>query len=306
MSSAVILFKQLLMMLIFMAAGRLLAQGKLINEDGSRALANTLLYLALPAAILRSYSILPKNPENIRIVLIALGGALLITAPAMLVAGLIFRKKNPVDNFAASYCNAGFVGVPLVTALLGPAMVAYMSGIIALQNALQWTYGQYLYSGSKDTIKFKEIAKSPLIIALVLGLVIFFCAIPIPALLESCIATLGSMTSPLAMLLMGVYSAKVSLKALFDDKHAYLCMSFRLLIIPLLTLPLLVIIPGSIPMKMVLFISCATPSASNTAVYAQRQNKDYGYAIKIICLCVIFCILTLPALIAVFDKVLPS
>jgi predicted permease len=302
MNGAFTLFKQLVVMLIFLVSGRLLFQAKLISEDGSRALANILLYLALPAAIVRSYSILPNNPGNERIVLIALAGALVVTIPGMIVAGIIFRKK-PLDNFAASYCNAGFVGVPLVSALLGPAMVAYMTGIIALQNVLQWTYGQYLFSGDKKTMKPVQIIQSPLVIALVLGLLIFFLRIPIPGLIEGGLSSLGDMTNPLAMILMGVYLGKESFRDLFADGHAYFTVAIRLIIIPLVTLPLIMLMPGSTAMKTVLFISCATPAPTNVAVYAQRQNLDYGYAVKIVCLAIVFCIVTLPLLIALFNLV---
>ena len=54
MDAALILLKQLISMFIFMGVGFVLFRKKLITEGGSKELYTLLLYIVLPAVIIRS------------------------------------------------------------------------------------------------------------------------------------------------------------------------------------------------------------------------------------------------------------
>ena len=53
----------------------------------------------------------------------------------------LLLHRQPVEEFAASFSNAGFMGIPLISMALGSSAVLYIAPFTALLNILQWTYG---------------------------------------------------------------------------------------------------------------------------------------------------------------------
>lgn len=201
MANALIIFRQTVIMFLYMAVGFGLFRARLITKEGSASMAHLLLYVVLPAVVIRSFQV-EYSPEKARELLISIAvGALLLLA-AMLIAHVLLRK-NPIDDFGAAFSNAGFMGFPLITALLGGDAVFYAAGFVAMLNALQWTYGQYLLSGDRADLSLKKIFSSPLVLSLLLGLALFFLRIQLPPLIGSAVSSLSAMNAPLAMVILG-------------------------------------------------------------------------------------------------------
>ena len=82
---------------------------------------------------------------------------------------------------------------------------------------------------------------------------------------------------------------------LSTDKNVYLACLVRLVLIPAVTVAVVKLTMGGYPeiAKTLLVVACA-PIGSNVAVYAQKLNQDYTYAVKIVCITTILSLLTLP------------
>ena len=143
---------------------------------------------------------------------IAAGAGVLLLS--MAVSWLFFRK-DPMAQIGVAFSNAGFMGLPLVTAVLGGEAVFYAAGFVALLNALQWTYGQAKLSGDKKYIQLGAVLKNPLVLSLLGGVMIYFCRIPVPQILRTPMGAIAGMNAPLAMIVLGVYLARTDLKAIF-------------------------------------------------------------------------------------------
>lgn len=229
--------------------------------------------------------------------MISMVGAVILLLMAMLFSYVIFRK-NPMDNFGASFSNAGFMGFPLITAVLGSDAVFFAAGFVALLNALQWTYGQGILSHDWSTCSPKMILKNPLVLSLAVGILIFMFGIPLPELLKTGITSLAALNGPLAMIILGIYLAQTDIKTIFTDKHLFFVSLIRLILIPavsLLTMNLL--FKGNRDIAVSLMIACCAPIGSNVAVYAQKLNLDYTYAVKLVCMSTILSIITMPLMI---------
>ena len=303
MANALIIFKQTVIMFLYMAVGFGLFRARLITKEGSASMAHLLLYVVLPSVLIRSFQV-DYSPEKARELLISIAvGALLLLA-AMLLAHLLLRK-NAIDDFGAAFSNAGFMGFPLITALLGADAVFYAAGFVAMLNALQWTYGQYLLSGARADLSLKKIFGSPLVLSLMLGLALFFLRVKLPPLLGSAVSALSGMNAPLAMVILGVYLAQMDVKKALGSREIYLASAVRLILIPLVSLALLYLLfPGlSYAMKTAIYIAAMAPVGSNVAVYAQKQGKDYSYAVGLVCISTVLSIVTMPLLILLADIV---
>lgn len=302
METAQILVKQILLMLMYLSAGWALYKKGLVTQEGSRSISNLFLYLVVPSVTINSF-VTPRTEESLLNLAEAFGLGALALGISMLAARLMFRKY-PMENFAAAFSNAGFMGIPLITAAMGPHAVFYIAPLMAMLNCAQWTYGQYLLTGDRKTIDIKGLLTSPLIISLGIGLVIFLLEIPMPALVMSGISTLSTMTAPIAMLIVGFSLAQIPLVSLFKGKSLYAVSAMRLLVIPAILIAVFAFLPLDIsPVTKAVFISISAPVGSNIAIYALRCEKDYGHAVRLVCLSTLFSLITLPVMVYLFSLV---
>lgn len=295
-----IIVKQIITMFLFMGVGFLLFKRGLITKEGSKSLANLLLYGILPCVVIKSFCV-ERTPERVAELGVSTLLAVVILLLSMAISALLFRK-HPIDNFGAAFSNAGFMGFPLIAATLGSEAVFYAAGFVALLNALQWTYGQYILSDGRQRLTPGGVVKNPLVLALAAGLCLFFLQIPVPELLFSTISAMSAMNSPVAMIVLGVYLAQTDLLKIFTEKAAYRTVLVRLVLIPAVTMALCLLMPKQyMVIGMTLLIANAAPIGSNAAVYAQKLELDYTYAVKTVCLSTLLSIVSMPAVIAVFQ-----
>ncbi len=293
MGEAGILLMQLITMFLYVGVGWCLCRAKLVTEANSAALTNLLLYVVIPCVIVQSFY-REASPETTLELLMSLGLSALAVGLAMAVSFLVFRKR-PAANFGSSFSNAGFMGIPLITAVVGESAVFYIAGFVALLNILQWTYGQAILGASREELKPLALVRNPLILAFFVGLLLYFLPITLPPLVENAIGAIAGCNAPVAMVVLGVLLGNISPRKMFLSGEAWAVSGVRLLLIPLLTALVLMIFP-SVPtaMKSAILIAAAAPVGSNLALYVQRQKGDAQAAAGIVCLSTILSIATMP------------
>lgn len=300
MEIAWITARQLLIMLLYMSCGFVLSKRNLISEEGSKSIATLLIYLVIPAVVVRSF-LTQQTAEKTAGLVTSIGLALSCLLLAILISRLLFPRR-PVEEFGAEFSNAGFLGIPLVSAALGAENVFYAAGFVALLNILQWSYGQSRMG--VRTGSWKTMLLSPLVVSFLLGLLLYFVQIPLPAVLTDCVSAVAACNSPLAMILLGVYLGRTSPAQVFASKPVWAVSGVRLILIPLATLVLLAVIPVDANLRMTLFLVAAAPIGANVAMYAQRANLDHRSAAGAVCLSTLLSVISLPLLAALAAKVL--
>ncbi len=299
MQMAEIIFKQTLTMGIYMLIGLVLFKTKKLTKEGSRCIAQMLLWLILPVVIIRSF-LKPFSMENLG----ALGISFLLGGVAYFVAmglsWLIFRKK-PLDCFSCAFSNVGFMGVPLVTASFGADAVIFLCGLVVFVNFFQWTWGASLLRKEKKPFNAKELLLNPMLLSAVIGFVIFLTGLgdKLPSVLTGALSGVAALNGPLAMVVLGVYLAQTEPKSLVTRGQLYWTSAVRLVVIPAVTLVLFALLPGSAEARMVVLMGAAAPVGSNVAVYAQLYNDDYPYACQTVAHSTILSIVSIPVLLMV-------
>lgn len=297
MESALILLKQLITMFIFMGVGFVLFRKKMITENGSKELSSILLYIVLPAVIIHSYCV-NRTPEKVQGLGLSFGVSAVLLILAMVISGLIFGRRHKIENIGVSFSNCGFMGIPLVEAVLGGEAVFYCSAFVAILLFLQWTYGVFIMTGDRKAISAKTIVTNPILISTVIGVVLFLVQVPIPKVVDGALGSLSALNAPVAMIVLGVYLAQTDIKSMFLDRTLYGASVIRLAVIPLASIALLCLFPASMnEMKMILLISASAPIGANVAIFAQKVGLDYTRAVKDVCLCTILSIISMPLLI---------
>lgn len=290
-----ILLKQIAIMALLIAVGWVLRRKNFLSEQGTKELGAILLRIIIPCVIVKSY-IVPYSRERLLELALSAGLALLGFIAAMLIAYAVYGKRRRIENFAAAFCNAGFIGIPLAQAAIGEDGVFHVAASVALLNLFQWTYGVYIMTDRRDAIRAKTIATNPVVIAIVVGVVLFVGRIPVPEILTSTLGYIAGMNTPVAMILMGTYLARVSWRELLD-RRAYSCVLLRLVVIPAVVLMLFWLLPVSnTAVVMAVFLAAATPVGANICVFAQQYNSDYPFSVVTVCLSTVLSVVTVPLL----------
>lgn len=292
MNSVFVLFQQLVIMAVYCLIGAALHKTGLVGRDGCRAFSRLLLYVILPCVIVNSF-LRERTPEITVQLLLSGGASVLLLALSMALSRLLLRKQ-PVEEFSASFSNAGFMGIPLITIALGGDAVVYIAPFVALLSILQWTYGQNLLLGKKQT-SLRGVLLNPLVLALAVGIVLYALPLTLPELLRRPVSALAACNAPVAMIILGCYLAEIPLHQVFTEISAWRVSLLRLLVIPALSALALAWLPllGA-EAKTALIIAASAPVGINVAVYAELLGRDYKKAVILICHSSVLCLLTMP------------
>ena len=289
--------QQVSMMYVLMAIGFVVYRKKLINEEGTKQLSNLLVWVINPLIMLTTYQM-----EFSMIKLKELGISFVVSLGAMLLGFLIgeivFNNKQRINKFAIGFANAGFIGIPLVTSIMGIDKVFFLSAYLVCFNILSYTYGIYMVSGNKKLITVKSLALNPGIIAVIFGLLIFISPIKLPGIIFNAFNLVGQTNTPIAMILLGTYIAKSKLITLFSDRQAYFVCFVKLILIPLVIIMLFKFLPGELDeIKMVVLIAMSTPVGLTVPMFSQMYGGDYEYGAKLVGLSTLLSLATIPVIL---------
>ena len=298
-----ILLRQIAIMALLMAVGIYLSRKGFLSPQGTKDLGAILLRIIIPCVIVKSY-ITTNSRERLLELALSAGLALVAFILAMGIAYLVYGKRRRIENFASAFCNAGFIGIPLAQAVIGDEGVFYMAASVALLNLFQWTYGVYIMTDRKDSIRAKTIVKNPVVIAIVVGIALFLSRLPVPGIVTSTLGYIAGMNTPVAMILMGTYMAKLPWRKLLD-KRAYGCVLFRLVIIPAVVLLVFWALPiTNQNVALAAYLAAATPVGANICVFAQQYDCDYEFSVVTVCLSTVLSIVTVPLMVSLAQMVM--
>ena len=304
MTMVLVMLRQIAIMALLILVGIFLSRRGFLSEQGTRDLGAVLLRVICPSVIVKSY-ITACTPERMVQFFLSVFLALITLSVAMLISWFVFGKRRRIENFAASFGNVGFIGIPLVQATVGEEGVFFIAASIALLSLFQWTYGVYVMTDDKNAISAKTIVKNPVVIAIVIGMFLFFTQIPVPSIVVDTLGYVAGMNTPVAMILMGTYMARLPLKRILLEKRAYACVLFRLLVIPLVTLFIFWLLPVQDNSAVfAVFVAAATPVGANICIFAQQNNCDYEYSVVTVCLSTLLSAATVPVLVSFAQTIL--
>ena len=301
MNLASIVAVQVCIMFILIMLGFIIKRAGLVTDEGSKQLTNILLYLVTPCVLVKAYQV-EFEAELVYNLLIAFAGAIAINTLSLLMAKLFFGKKenehSVINEYCCSYSNSGFMGIPLLEAVLGSQGVFYGSAYLAIFNILNWTHGVYIYSGDKKSLSLKKIIINPGVLGVMAGLLLFFTRIKLPSIVMTAVGYMAGLNTPVAMLLLGIFLADVDLKKAIKNSKLYSVSFVRLVLIPALAVIILKLahIPNEVAIAVVIPAAC--PCATASALFAAKYDLDAGYASEIVSLNTLMSIATLPMMVA--------
>lgn len=298
-----ILIKQILVMLAMMSVGVVLYKIGQIDEKGVAQLSNLALYVATPCVVVQALAI-EFDAERL-----LTGGwvmlfFLVIFAVSVFIARVLCGKADRVGQFAVVFSNSGFVGIPLIQGILGDEYVFYVTMTMVASTITFWTYGVYLMSGDKNEVSIKKMLTNPNLIAVVIGMALFFAPIEMPYVLQRTVAGMANMNTGLGMVILGATLGASNIGLMVSDTRLYKAIALRLVAVPLACIPILMLMPVPFEVRMVMMIIAAAPAASATSMLALKYGADYSYGTGLAIGTTIVSMLTMPLVLALAMQLL--
>ena len=295
--------QQVLILYLIVAVGFAADRLHIFGQDTAKRSNDLLFYITTPVVIIQSFMNMDFSAETVSLWLIAF-----VCMASILIMGIIvvipfFRKageNSAVFKYAVTYGNMGYMALPLCQAMLGNEGVFYCSAGVVAFNILSFTHGIWVMTkgAGKQKFNLKLLFFNPGVISVLIGIPLFVFGVQLPNAVESAIGYIADLNTPLAMLFFGTYIANTDLKTMFKEKNNYLVLLLKLGVLPLIMLGIFKLFGITGTMLTACMISASVPSANNTVMFAAKYGKDTGTASKIVALCSLVSVITIPIMVA--------
>ena len=295
-----VIVNQVVILFLIILVGLYARKRNIISEDMTGKLSTLLLQVTQPLLIISSFEF-ELSATMFKNAIIVLALSFFIHFFSMLLGKFLYircsESSKKVLKFVTVFSNCGFMGFPVLQSIFGSKGVFYGALYVIPFNVLALSYGVMVFTGKSDKDTMKKILTHPVIISVLAGMILFLMQIQLPKPVSEAIAMVGSMTSPLSMLIVGCLLASVPFKELFQGREVYIGSGVRLILLPLLMYGILSLLPLPKDVFQVCVILTAMPAAANTAIFAEKFGGDAMLASRTISISTILSIFTIPLIL---------
>ena len=299
--------EKMIMLFCIMLIGFIGNKAGILDGTGNKKFSALVVNITAPALILASSADenLSGDKNSAILMLLAAFGVYLFLLLLSFLAGAILKKEpggSGLYRFMTVFGNNAFMGIPVVEAVFGTVFYAALFNLP--NNLLIYSLGSYLLSGKegkKSSFSIKQIL-NPGTLSAAVALIMFLCNLRFPKPVLGTLQTVGNITTPLSMLVIGSTLAETSVKSTFGNWKIYVFGVFKLLVIPLT-----VFLLGSLVIKDslilgVLTVLSAMPCAAVTTMLCEETGQDSKTAAKYIFITTLMSVITIPLVAFAFSK----
>lgn len=294
-----ILIQKMVLFAILIALGYLAMKWHFVSEDFDGKLSTFIINITMPAMILSTVT--GGNPvESMSTAFFVLGLSTLVYLFLPYLGRLINHvlniphKDRSLYLYMTTFGNLGFMGLPVVEAVFGKTGLFYAALIHLIFNVFNWSFGISFMQDQKRVTFDIKMFKTPGIIASILALVIFLLNLEVSSMVHEVASLVGGVTSPLAMMTVGMNLAKIDLKEVFTHWPIYPYIILRQVAIPLLLRFLLGLVIHDAYLLGVFIIEMSMPVASASTMFALRYGRDSQVATRGVCMTTLLSLVTIP------------
>lgn len=321
MINLTVMITQLIQLFIIMALGYLAYKVKILNQKVNKHLSSFVLEITMPIMIIDAVLKLDSSMKPGTSTIVTLFVASIIFYLAMpilaffivkILAKTINIKKTREGLYMLMmvFGNVGYMGFPILQAACGDKgdlAVFYAAILNVFFNLAFFTYGIMMAGyGTENKVKisFKKFV-TPGMISSFVGIALYAFGIHYPEkasnifeqVIQGVLGTIGDLTPPLAMILVGSTLASIAIKEIFSEWKIYVFIFIRQIILPILLFPLFKIFIHDSLLSTVLFIEFLMPTANSALIVANKYNLDSKFASKAIFISTLSSIVTIPLIL---------
>ena len=308
-----LIFSKVLVVFIYIGVGLAANKFKVLPDGSEKHFISLVMGITAPCLVVSSITGQEINGSMYRNTVILLVLTALIYAVVAVVTTFIsdriFPGKEQQDRnvlaAAMTGCNSGFMGFPIASAVFGE-LVFYYLVIQTVSNNL------YLFVMSLAQLHHRENEKSakslkeklqPLVSltssATIISIIMLAAGLRLPAYVMDIVSTLGDITIPLSMILVGVQLGGTDLKRLLADRDLLVASVIKLILIPALVTLIVLPLPIDPVVKLTTLLGMCFPSAVIGVAVSAQENKNSGLMAEAVAITTMLSMITLPVWIMI-------
>lgn len=305
---------QVAVLFVLMGAGAAMRRLRLIGDGAVDGMVNMLMFVVTPCVIVDCF----QRPFDSSM-LSGLGIAFVIAVVghlAIIAIARLFVRPRDDDvrrtlQLAAVFSNAGFMGIPLEQAILGPKGVFYGIVYVVVFNLFIWTWGVARMEkgrrkngegGSEEAagVGVWKMVANPGTVGIALGLPLFLLSARLPPVLATSVHHVANLNTPMAMIVIGYSLAGAKFGRVAKMAPVYLASGLRLVIHPLVMVAALAPFAHRLDrdMMLALVIASSAPVAAMVAMFASKFRRDVDVGVAVVSATTLASIVTMPPVIA--------
>lgn len=299
-----VVFQTMLKLFLLLILGFVLFKCHIFDEYTNKKISALIVNVASPMLIISS--IAGVEGSNKSIVFLMIGAGILMYIGFIILGKIInrifpFPKKDwPVYECMVVFANTGFMGYPVLLDVFGQEAVFYASLIHMAFNFFVYTYAIMCLTKGDDSefkLNFKQLL-TPGIILIFVGIFIYLFDIQLPSVLMDTINSVGSLTAPLSMMMIGSSLAVYPIKDSFTDWRSYVFAFVRLMIVPFVTMIMCRLLHIDAYYANITIITNAMPVGSMILMLATQYNANVKIVTRNIVVSTLLSVITIPIVVA--------
>ena len=270
-----VVFEQVLMLVLFAAAGYVLCKKHLSDSKHTKLLSTLEIYVFLPGTVFNTFS---KNftaaylREKYVLVLISAAVRLIVAVSMQFFSKLLTKDsyRRSVYSYSLTIPNYGYMGYALAGSLFGSETLLNVM-IYALPLSMYvYTIGYCILTKTK--LNLKKLL-NPVLISMAIGMIVGLAGWQPPALVSTMAEKAAACMAPVSMLLTGMVISEYRFSDLLRNKMNYVVSALRLLALPCLIAGALRLLRLELAVIPALMIFCM-PCGLNTVVFPRMIGED--------------------------------
>lgn len=299
-----VVFQTMLKLFLLLVLGFVLFKCHIFDEYTNKKISSLIVNVASPMLIISSIAGVEGNNKSI--VFLMIGAGILMYIGFIILGKIInrifpFPKKDwPVYECMVVFANTGFMGYPVLLDVFGQEAVFYASLIHMAFNFFVYTYAIMCLTKGDDSefkLNFKQLL-TPGIILIFVGIFIYLFDIQLPSVLMDTINSVGSLTAPLSMMMIGSSLAVYPIKDSFTDWRSYVFAFVRLMIVPFVTMIMCRLLHIDAYYANITIITNALPVGSMVLMLATQYNANVKIVTRNIVVSTLLSVITIPIVVA--------
>ncbi len=292
------LMSQMFILFGLIAIGYISNKTGVLDETANTKLSGFLLKVPLPATVLHS-ALTQEAIEHATVIYgaaVAIGVFVLLPFMSKLVTRIFHLDKT--YQLMLNYSNLGFMGLPIISSVYGPESIFYVVLFMMVFNVHIFSVGIMVLQGKAERVSemLKKLC-SPGIIASIMAFVIVLLRMKAPVPVTGLLGSVGSLTTPLAMIVIGSQLGMVNLLQILKNRSLYLMTFFKLAVYPAVFCMILRMLLGENMVTNIASILMGLPVAGNVTMLCSNYGGDTSLAAQGTCISTFLSLLTVPVLL---------
>lgn len=298
-----VILETMIKLFLMLVLGFILYKCHIFDEHTNQKISALIVNCTSPLLIISSITQVESNDKAV--VFLLMGAGVLMYLGFIIIGKLVniflpFPKKDqPVYECMVVFANTGFMGYPVLISVFGEGSVFYASLLHMAFSLFVYTYAIMCLT-QKDSQNFKfdyHQLLTPGIILLLVAIVIYIFDWHLPTVLAQTIDSVGNLTSPLSMMMIGSSLAVYPLKESLTDLYSYLFAAVRLLLVPLVTMLVCRLLAIPAYYSNIAIVTNAMPVASMVLMLATQYNANKALVTRNIIVSTLLSIVTIPLVV---------